>query len=238
MIATLCFLKGGLHLKENFFLNNYWNIPISYFWILSVVNSFNLVDIMDGLATTLATWCAVGFIVIALILNQGTTLVLLLAFLGSLLGFLWYNYPPAKIYLGDAGSLFIGGFLAVIPFLFNWGVYSWYGYLAPMVILGIPLLEVSSLVVIRFYKKIPFYQGSPDHFALYLKSNGWSVKNILIYVSVVSGILILTALALFLHIISIVSFIMIALLYLILWVVVLMNLSKNILKLPLFASKH
>ena len=114
-------------------------------------------------------------------------MIVLCSFLGALVAFLWYNKPPARIYLGDAGSLFIGGFLATVPFLLHWGTYNQYGYLAPIIILAIPLLECYSLILIRWYKGIPFYQGSPDHFCLYLQGGGWSKSVILTYVMALSG---------------------------------------------------
>jgi UDP-GlcNAc:undecaprenyl-phosphate/decaprenyl-phosphate GlcNAc-1-phosphate transferase len=194
-IAALCFLKAGFHLKELFFLSNYWNIPISFFWIMSVINAFNLVDVMDGLATILATCATISFMIIALSFGHYNLALLLGALVGSLVAFFWYNRPPAKIYLGDAGSLFIGGFLATVPFLFNWSLYNWYGFLTPVLILAIPLLEVTFLVIIRSYKGIPFYQGSPDHFCLYLKMNGWTIWEILGYMILLSIILMHVSLA-------------------------------------------
>ena len=74
-------------------------------------------------------------------------------FLGAPLAvsFIFYNKPPAKVYLGDAGSLFIGGFIAAIPLLFPWSSISFEAYYAPIVILSIPLLELFSLIVINFF---------------------------------------------------------------------------------------
>jgi len=188
ILATICFLKAGFYLKAQFF-SNCWNIPISAFWMLLVMNAFNLVDVMDGLATVLAICATTSFLVIAIYFDNEATALLLSSFLGPLLAFLWYNKPTAKIYLGDAGSLFIGGFLAIVPFLFNWGTYTLSGYLTPLVILAIPLLEVSTLILIRSYKGIPFYMGSPDHFSIYLQQRGWSKEGILGYVVLLSTIL-------------------------------------------------
>ena len=187
-IAVFCFLKAGFHLKINLF-SNWWNICLSAFWMLSVINAFNLVDVMDGLASTLAIGAALSFLFIALVSHAFSVALLLCAFLGSVLAFLWYNKPVAKIYLGDAGSLFIGGLLANIPFLLDWGTYSEYGYLAPIVIVAIPGLEVTTLIIIRTYKGIPFFQGSPHHFSMYLKRRGWSIPLILAYVFGLSLIL-------------------------------------------------
>ncbi len=184
-IVALCFLKAGFYLKEHIFYN-IWNMPLSFLWILTIINSFNLVDVMDGLATLIAINATISLVIIAALLHQYVVVILLNAFLGSLCGFLWYNRPSAQIYLGDAGSLFIGGFLAIVPFFFDWGTYNRFGYLTPIIIFAIPLLECVSLILIRWYKKIPFYQGSPDHFSCYLQSQGWKKEQVLYYVLLLS----------------------------------------------------
>jgi len=189
IIAAFCFLKAGFYLKQTFFFNNFWNIPISFFWILCIINAFNLIDVMDGLATLVACCATFSFLVLAICLNQYALSLLLTAFLGALIAFFLYNKPPAKIYLGDTGSLFIGGFLAIIPFLFSWGEYNPYGYFTPIIILAIPLLEVGTLILVRTWKGIPFYKASPDHFSIYLQHKGWTAAKILFYVGFLSLLL-------------------------------------------------
>ncbi len=186
IIAVLCFLKGGFSLKSIFF-SSYENLALSLFWMLSVINAFNLVDVMDGLSSTIALVASVSFLILALMFKIYSASLLLVTFCGALVGFLCYNRPPAKIYLGDAGALFIGGFLAAIPMLFPWSAQSWDAYYAPGVILGIPLLEVACLIVIRLHLGIAPYRGSPHHFAIYLQKKGWSKYQILLF-TVVAGV--------------------------------------------------
>ncbi|MCL4229712.1 undecaprenyl/decaprenyl-phosphate alpha-N-acetylglucosaminyl 1-phosphate transferase [Candidatus Dependentiae bacterium] len=188
-IAALAFLKAGLYLKERFFQHMLFAIPLSFFWMLSVINAFNLIDIMDGLATTVAIVAGISFMIIALLYQQGAVLILCSALVGALIGFFWYNKPVAKMYMGDAGALFLGGFMAAMPFLFEWGKYNQFGFLIPLIILAIPLLELASLVVIRSYKRIPFYRGSPHHFALFLRRKGWSVWQILCFSAIMGTML-------------------------------------------------
>lgn len=188
MMATASFLIAGFSLKEAF-LSSWGNSFLSFFWILSVVNAFNLVDVMDGLATLLAFCAAGSFLVFSILFNLPYVTVLLSIFLGSLAGFFYYNKPPARLYLGDAGALFIGGFLAVVPFFFNWRFYSFNGFLAPCVVLAIPLLESFSLIIIRTYKGKPFYYGSPDHYCLYLLRKGWKKNEVLLFSATVGLVL-------------------------------------------------
>jgi UDP-GlcNAc:undecaprenyl-phosphate GlcNAc-1-phosphate transferase len=198
LIAAYCFIRSGFFLKESFFLHKPWSIPLSVLWILTVVNAMNLVDIMDGLSSTITLCATLSFLVLALLLGQYAVAILLASFLGAVAAFFWYNKPPAKIYLGDAGSLFLGGVLATIPFLLPWSSVSIYGLLTPVIVLALPLAEVVMLVCIRTTKGIPFYQGSPDHFAIYLRANGWSKKQVLWYVCAVSiGLFVLSLAVLF-----------------------------------------
>jgi len=85
--------------------------------------------------------------------------------------------------------LFIGGILATVPFLLNWGTYTPFGFLAPIIILAIPILELVTLIVVRTYKGIPFYLGSRDHFSCYLQDKGWGKGKVLAYVCGMSIIL-------------------------------------------------
>ena len=185
IIAVFIFLKSGFILEVPF-LGKLLCTLISFFWFLFVINAFNLVDVMDGLATILALTALSSFFVIALLFSQNMIIILLSALIGSLLAFFWYNKPPASIYLGDAGSLFIGGCCAAIPFLIPLTTINPHGYIAPVGILGIVLLEGISLIIIRIYKGIPFYLGSPDHFSIYLQQNGMSKWNILLYTCLMS----------------------------------------------------
>lgn len=185
LIAMFCFLKASLYLKEHFFYK-IWTIPVSLFWILSIVNAFNLIDVMDGLATLTALCATATFLCIALYSANYPLALLLSAFLGALAAFFYYNKPPARIYLGDAGALFIGGFLATVPFLFEWGTYNWYGFFTPPVILAIPCLEICQLIIVRLSKGISPFRASPDHFSLLLLAKGWSKYKILLFVFILS----------------------------------------------------
>ena len=222
IIAALCFLKAGFYLKEQFFYN-FWNIPISLMWILSIINAFNLVDVMDGLATLLAIIATISFLLISFLLKNYLLAMLLMAFLGSLVAFFWYNSPTAQIYLGDAGALFIGGILATVPFLLPWGVYNVHGYITPIIILAIPLIEISSLIIIRTMKGIPFYYASPDHFSIYLQHKGWGAWDILFFVAGFSLVLSCLSLLFVLNILSIYYLAGISFLLGIFWILILCN---------------
>jgi UDP-GlcNAc:undecaprenyl-phosphate GlcNAc-1-phosphate transferase len=227
IIAAFIFLKGGLCFKEQFLLTCNTSLSIfiwkfvSFGWILSIVNAYNLVDVMDGLASSLAI-CSSAFLLLCAWWVHASSVALLLAiFLGAVAAFFYYNKPAASIYLGDAGSLFIGGFLATMSFMIPWGTFSVFGFCAPIAAQAIPLLEVLTLIIIRKYKKIPFYRGSPDHFSSYFQRAGWRKWMILGYCSFVAIMGNIVAFLFFINIISFSLFILIGMLYALAWYIVL-----------------
>ena len=231
MVAAFCFLKGGFYLKETFFYeeahcNTYILDFISYGWMLAIINACNLVDVMDGLLATIALCATVSCMVMAILLQVPTVVLLLAAFFGSLIAFLWFNKPVAAIYLGDAGSLYTGGVLGVIPFMIPWGTYNAYGFLAPLLILFIPLAEIATLICIRTYRGIPFYQGSSDHFSLYLKRKGWSVGSILGFVVASSVVLLAIAIPFVFGLISCLTLISLVILLISGWLWVIFSCTK------------
>lgn len=189
IVAAFCFFGAGLYFHRGITFS--WiEIAGSFLWILTVTNAFNLIDVMDGLATLVAIMVTISFLICAVMLNIFEFAALLSAFLGALVAFFWYNKPVASMYLGDAGSLLIGGFLAVIPF-FLWQSCHIQHIILPVIILAIPFLELSALILIRTYKHIPFYRGSPNHFSHYLRAKGWRTSEILFFVLLVSFFLLL-----------------------------------------------
>ncbi|MFA6527753.1 MAG: MraY family glycosyltransferase, partial [Candidatus Babeliales bacterium] len=219
IFAVLCFLKGGLSLKTTF-LSSIPNLFFSAFWMLTIINAFNLIDVMDGLASLVAIVATSTLFGIALCFKQYSLSLLLLTFLGPLLAFFIYNRPPARIYLGDTGALFIGGFLAAVPMLFNWSGQSITAYYAPIIILGVPTLEVVSLVIIRTWLGIPFYKGSPHHFSIFLQKKGWSKNTVLLFTTLASAILSAIALCFLFGIISWIIMMLCLAVFLALWSII------------------
>jgi len=219
-IAVICFLRAGFYLKSHIFYNP-WNIPISAFWMLLVINAFNLIDIMDGLAIVVAIFCAFNFLLIALFMTHAAIALLLAAMLGSFIAFFCFNKPRAQIYLGDAGSLFIGGLFSTVPFLFSWGNIDPFAYMIPIVVLAIPLLETCGLICIRTWKGIPFYQPSKDHFMHYLKRKGALEWHILLFVSVASTIIMCATLLFINQTIATTTLVAMGVIFLLSWIYVL-----------------
>ena len=138
-------------------------IPLTFVWILGVVNAINLIDGMDGLATGVA-FMVVGSLTAAMALAGGQVgFAFEAAFLGALIGFLVYNFHPAKIFMGDSGSLFIGFILATYALPVTTKAATVYGFLIPVAALGLPLLDTSMAFIRRIMKGSSPFLADKDH---------------------------------------------------------------------------
>jgi UDP-GlcNAc:undecaprenyl-phosphate GlcNAc-1-phosphate transferase len=156
-----------------------WLTPIlSALWLVGVANAFNIIDIMDGLAAGTALVASVFLLIVALLNGQSAIAILTAVLTGSVLGFLRYNYHPARIFMGDCGSLFLGMTLAALAMIGKYDRHNSIGYLSPLLILGIPLFDTTYVMALRMIRGRSPFRGSPDHFALRLRAAGWSVRGV------------------------------------------------------------
>ena len=141
---------------------------LSAFWILLLVNAFNVTDVCDGLVggIALVTFVFLGF-------YDGSA-PLAFAAAGACAGFLWFNAPPASIFLGDAGSHLLGFLAAALTLSMRAAQPAWPHVAQMALVLGVPLFEVAFLVVVRRRKGLAWWKGSPDHFSLRLQAAGLS----------------------------------------------------------------
>ena len=174
-MAALVLIKSGTYIKLTF-LPVWVAIPLTVFWILAVTNALNIIDILDGLAAGVATIAATSIAIANFISGRHAVAFLSLVLAGATLGFLRHNFHPATIYLGDAGSLFIGFMLAALSMNAGYTRVNLLAVISPVLILGIPLFDLSLVVYIRWRNGIPVTKGSPDHFALRLLRCKLSVR--------------------------------------------------------------
>lgn len=168
IIAVLTLMKASVTIKLTF-LPPAVALPLSFLWLLAVTNAFNIIDIMDGLAAGVAVIAALVLLAVVVVNDRGTVAVLLAALAGSLLGFLRYNFEPARIYMGDTGSLFVGLMLGALAMNNSYTSRNLVASLSPVVILGVPIFDMLFVMYIRWRRGIPVMRGSPDHFALRLR---------------------------------------------------------------------
>ncbi|OZU88382.1 undecaprenyl-phosphate alpha-N-acetylglucosaminyl 1-phosphate transferase [Virgibacillus indicus] len=143
----------------------YFAIPISIIWIVAITNAINLMDGLDGLAAGVSS---IALLTISgLAISMGDTFIALigLALLGSTLGFLVYNFHPAKIFMGDTGSLFLGFMISVLAVMGLYKNVAVFSLIVPIIVLAIPIIDTSFAIIRRIIHKKPI--AAPDKFHLH-----------------------------------------------------------------------
>jgi len=177
ILAAVTLIIFGI--KVQFLGNEFLNITLTIIWVVGVTNAFNLLDIMDGLSSGIAVIATLTFFVLGVDAGKLFSPFAALALAGSCFGFLYYNFPPAKIFMGDAGSLFIGFMLASFSLTESYTKINNLAVLTPVVILGVPIFDTFFVMWMRARQGKPVYFGSPDHFPLRLKRSGLSVRQVI-----------------------------------------------------------
>ena len=184
-IAASCVAFGGFIFKE---------IPIPYIgtvplgilgypftilWIIAITNAMNLVDGMDGLAGGITAFASLSMGIISLIQGQLLTAVIAFTLFGSTAGFLLFNLPPAKIFMGDSGSLAIGFILSVLPLMGISATASFATVLVPVTLLLIPIIDTCAAIIRRISEGRTILSPDREHIHHKLLDMGLSEKKIL-----------------------------------------------------------
>jgi UDP-GlcNAc:undecaprenyl-phosphate GlcNAc-1-phosphate transferase len=185
LVASFCVYWQGLQLTV--FIPVPWlTHALSVLWIVALINSFNMLDNMDGLSGGVATISA-SLLAIMLLTSpdpsggqpQLFVAVMLFVLVGAILGFLRHNWPPAKIFMGDAGSYFIGFWIAVATLLATYAGYRGntpHAVLAPLVVMAVPLYDMTSVILIRLREGRSPFEADKRHFSHRLVDLGMTKK--------------------------------------------------------------
>ena len=136
----------------------YWDlgwlsIPITVLWIVGITNAVNLIDGLDGLACGVSTISAISMLVIALLVSESDVALVMAALVGACLGFMPYNKNPAKMFMGDTGSTFLGYILATISIQGLFKYYAIVSFAVPFLILGLPMFDTLFAIIRRLAEK-------------------------------------------------------------------------------------
>ena len=168
VVAVFVLVKSEI-MVELIFLPWWAKLAVTVVWLVGLSNAFNLVDIMDGLASGVGVIAATFLLAVAVLDGRWVVAAFTGALIGALLGFLPFNFHPAKIYLGDCGSLFIGLALGALAMAMDYTRSNPLGFLAPVFILAVPIIDTGFVTVLRLRAGRKIYHGSPDHFPLRLR---------------------------------------------------------------------
>ena len=137
--------------------NPYWTlgslaVPLSVIWIVAITNAVNLIDGLDGLAVGVATISSLTMLVIAMLVSENVVALMMAALAGGCIGFMPYNLNPAKIFMGDTGSTFLGFVLATVSIQGLFKFYTIISFAVPFLMLGLPLFDTCFAILRRLAK--------------------------------------------------------------------------------------
>ncbi|MFB1051569.1 glycosyltransferase family 4 protein [Paraliobacillus sp. JSM ZJ581] len=170
----------------------YLSVPITIFWIVGVTNAINLIDGLDGLAAGVSSIALITISGLAISLGDGFVAFVGFMLLGSTLGFLVYNFHPAKIFMGDTGALFLGYMIGVLSIL-GFKNATLFSLIVPITILGVPLLDTFFAIVRRVVHKKPFFSPDKLHLHHCLLNLGFGHKQTVILIYSMSALFSLAA---------------------------------------------
>ncbi len=162
ILAAAILVASGI--QVTLFASQWANIALTLLWVVGICNAINFLDNMDGLAAGITTVASVFFFIFAIVEGLGLVASLAAATLGACIGFLYYNFSPAMLFMGDAGSLLLGFVLAVLGMKLEFvGRPLTVTWMIPIVILGLPIFDTTLVVLSRIRRHMPIYQGGKDH---------------------------------------------------------------------------
>ena len=172
LAAALAAVAVGVevHITGNHVIDRFATVV----WIVAMTNALNFLDNMDGLASGIAAASAACAFVLASAARQSVVATAASALVGACLGFLIYNRRPASIYMGDAGSLFLGYLLAVVVVQVDPAQTTPRSWLVPALLLGIPVLDTTTVMLMRWRNGRALYLGGRDHLSHRLLALGWA----------------------------------------------------------------
>ena len=182
--------------KEAFWELGWLSVPITIFWIVGITNAVNLIDGLDGLACGVSTISSMTLLVIALVMEEPDVAILMAALSGACLGFLPYNLNPAKIFMGDTGSTFLGFILATVSIQGLFKFYTIISFAVPFLMLGLPIFDTSFAILRRVSHGQSPMKPDRGHIHHRLIDMGFTQKQAVAVLYIISAILGLSAVVL------------------------------------------
>jgi UDP-GlcNAc:undecaprenyl-phosphate GlcNAc-1-phosphate transferase len=187
ILAAALAVSLGVH--TTFLPGDLLDYAVSLLWIVGITNAFNFLDNMDGLSAGVAAIAATLFWFLTARQGQFFSAMIFAAFTGSVLGFLPYNFHPARLFMGDAGSLFIGFTLASLAITSSYVLPQSAGYLPvlmPVLVLSLPLFDTLSVLLIRLRERRPLYIGDRRHFSHRLVDLGMTQRQAVLFIYLIA----------------------------------------------------
>lgn len=233
LAASVVVFYGGILLKEINAFGLYvpfdiWSYPITLFFIVAMINAINLIDGLDGLAAGISSIFFLTIGIIAFLMNNlgGLDIVLSFIMLGSTLGFLVHNFYPAKIFMGDTGSMFLGFIISIIALLGFKNV-TLTSFIIPILILAVPILDTGFAILRRVLKKQPISQPDKQHLHHQLLKMNFSHRGTVLIIYYIDALFAFASIVYVMKDAKLGIFLYIILLAIVLWFVITTNIIVN-----------
>ncbi|MBP5199605.1 MAG: undecaprenyl/decaprenyl-phosphate alpha-N-acetylglucosaminyl 1-phosphate transferase [Schwartzia sp.] len=174
---------------EIMYLYDYVTIPLTIFWMVGITNTVNLIDGLDGLAAGVATIASLTICLVALRIDILVVALVTAALGGAAFGFLFYNFNPAKIFMGDTGSMFLGFMLSGISIVGVMKSAAMIALVVPVLALGLPIMDTTFAIVRRWLAGAPIMKPDKGHLHHRLLNLGFSQRQAVLLMYVISAIL-------------------------------------------------
>jgi len=164
-----------------------WGALVTVLWVVGITNALNLIDGLDGLAAGVSIIAAATFFCLSYLGKPAETILILsLILMGSSLGFLRYNFSPAQVFMGDSGAMFLGFTLSAIAVMGAFKSAATLALLAPILVLGVPILDTAFAIVRRLKNGQPAFQADKEHIHHKLLQLGLSQRQTVLLIYLVS----------------------------------------------------
>ena len=173
----------------DYFYLEYFAVPATIFWIVGLTNTVNLIDGLDGLAAGVATIASITILLVAIQNDFMLVTVLTAALAGAAIGFLRYNFNPAKIFMGDTGSMFLGFMLAGISVIGAVKSAATIAAIVPILVLGVPIMDTSFAIIRRYRGGVPIFKPDKGHLHHRLLDLGFNQRQAVLLMYVISALL-------------------------------------------------
>lgn len=170
------------------YLPGWLSLGLTMFWIVGITNALNLLDGLDGLLSGVCAIFAGIFFVVSLCTGQFVVALLMVSLCGACIGFLRYNFNPARIFLGDTGSLFLGLTFSVLSIIGAFKVTTTVSFLVPLAIMFLPIFDTSFAIVRRLRSGHPLFKPDKGHVHHRLLARGFSVRQVVVLLYAVCGV--------------------------------------------------
>lgn len=190
LVAALIAYAAGVqvHLDSASSIDPWISIPLTIIWLIGCTNAFNLIDGLDGLAAGVGLFATITVLLAGLMQNNLELILVTVPLVGSLLGFLRYNFNPASIFLGDCGSMLIGFLLGCFGTMWSQKSATVLGMTAPLMALSIPLLDAGLAIIRRFLRGQPIFGADRGHIHHRLLERGWKPRRVALLLYGIAGV--------------------------------------------------